>query len=47
MSNNVEMHSSNAPNLSYNVEDNIDNEVEEISLSTVNDKKGKKVVKNS
>ncbi|KAK9232527.1 hypothetical protein WN943_022773 [Citrus x changshan-huyou] len=43
MSNNVEMNSSNALNLSYNVEDSIDNEVEEISLSTVNDKKGKKV----
>ena len=32
MSNNVEINSSNTPNLSHNVEDNTDNEVEEISL---------------
>ena len=42
-SDNIEINSSNAPNLSRNVEDNNDNEVEEISLSTVKDKKGMKV----
>lgn len=42
-SDNIEINSSNAPNLSRNVEDSNDNEVEEISLSTLKDKKGKKV----
>ncbi|KAK9208582.1 hypothetical protein WN944_000940 [Citrus x changshan-huyou] len=42
-SDNIEINSSNAPNLSRNVEDNNDNEVEEISLSTLKDKKGNKV----
>ncbi|KAH9705537.1 BED-type domain-containing protein [Citrus sinensis] len=41
MSDNVEINSSSAPDLSRNVEDKIDNEVEEISVSTVNDKKSK------
>ena len=35
-SDNTENNSTNAPNLSPNVEDNNDNEVEEISLSIVN-----------
>ncbi|KAK9192903.1 hypothetical protein WN944_003597 [Citrus x changshan-huyou] len=38
---NVEINSSSAPALSRNVEDKTDNEVEEISVSTVNDKKSK------
>ncbi|KAK9184601.1 hypothetical protein WN943_024951 [Citrus x changshan-huyou] len=42
-SDNIEINSSNAPNLSRNFEDSNDNEVEEISLSTLKDKKGKKV----
>ncbi|KAK9208449.1 hypothetical protein WN944_000804 [Citrus x changshan-huyou] len=42
-SDNIEINSSNAPNLSRNVEDSNDNEVDEISLSTLKDKKGKKV----
>ena len=42
MSDNVEIISSNTPNLSHNVEDNTNNEVEKIFLSIVNDKKGKK-----
>ena len=41
MSDNVEINSSSAPDLSRNVEDKTDNEVEEISVSTVNDKKSK------
>ena len=41
MSDNVEINSSSALILSCNVEDKIDNEVEEISVSTVNDKKSK------
>ena len=47
MSDNVEINSSNAPNLSHNVEDISDNKVEEILMSNVNDKKGKKVVKST
>ncbi|KAH9782451.1 BED-type domain-containing protein [Citrus sinensis] len=39
MSDNVEINSSSAPDLSRNVEDKTDNEVEKISVSTVNDKK--------
>ncbi|KAH9761464.1 reverse transcriptase Ty1/copia-type domain-containing protein [Citrus sinensis] len=39
MSDNVKINSSSAPDLSCNVEDKTDNEVEEISVSTVNDKK--------
>ncbi|KAK9233301.1 hypothetical protein WN943_023550 [Citrus x changshan-huyou] len=41
MSDNVEINSSSAPDLSRNVEDKTDNEVEEISVSTMNDKKSK------
>ncbi|KAH9771969.1 hat family dimerization domain containing protein expressed [Citrus sinensis] len=41
MSDNVEINSSSAPDLSRNVEDKTDNKVEEISVSTVNDKKSK------
>ncbi|KAK9183407.1 hypothetical protein WN944_026559 [Citrus x changshan-huyou] len=41
MSDNVEINSSSAPVLSHNVEDKTDNEVEEISVSTMNDKKSK------
>ncbi|KAK9208581.1 hypothetical protein WN944_000939 [Citrus x changshan-huyou] len=41
MSDNVDINSSSAPDLSRNVEDKTDNEVEEISMSTVNDKKSK------
>ena len=39
-SDNIEINSSNSPNLSRNVENSNDNEVEEISLSTLKDKKG-------
>ncbi|KAK9175276.1 hypothetical protein WN944_027282 [Citrus x changshan-huyou] len=41
MSDNVEINSSSGLVLSRNVEDKTDNEVEEISVSTVNDKKSK------
>ncbi|KAK9184392.1 hypothetical protein WN943_024742 [Citrus x changshan-huyou] len=41
MSDNVEINSSSVLVLSHNVEDKTDNEVEEISVSTVNDSKSK------
>ena len=41
MSDNVEINSTSVPVLSRNVEDKTDNEVEEISVSTVNDSKSK------
>ena len=42
-SDNIEINSLNASNLSRNVKDSNCNEVEESSLSTLKDKKGKKV----
>ncbi|KAK9191051.1 hypothetical protein WN943_019662 [Citrus x changshan-huyou] len=41
MSDNVEINSTSVPVLSRNVEDKTDNEVEEISVLTVNDSKSK------
>lgn len=45
MSDNVKINSLSAPDLSRNVEDKTNNEVKEISVSTVNDKKSKEETK--
>ena len=44
MSENVEINSLSAPVLSHNVENKTNNEVEEISMSTMNDKKSKEEI---